>query len=125
MGFCGKGINNHLFNALPNDKFLDWSKLKELADDKINVIEKWKFVLGMVENIVGKGENAGCQHFLLFPQCFQKASFSGIVWERVKVKGEKSTRKKVQYCQGDGIGIFRNVDFFFLGSFLWVPVKTN
>ena len=24
----------------------------------------------MVENIVGKGENAGNQHFLLFPQCF-------------------------------------------------------
>ena len=24
------------------------------------------------ENIVGKGENAGSQHFLLFPQCFQK-----------------------------------------------------
>ena len=22
------------------------------------------------ENIVGKGENAGNQHFLLFPQCF-------------------------------------------------------
>ena len=22
------------------------------------------------ENIVGKGENAGHQHFLLFPQCF-------------------------------------------------------
>ena len=29
-----------------------------------------------VENIVGKGENAGYWHFLLFPQCFQKASFS-------------------------------------------------
>ena len=44
----------------------------------------------MVENIEGKGENAGYQHFLLFPQCFQKASFSGslkvgIVWERVKL----------------------------------------
>ena len=24
-----------------------------------------------LENIVGKGENAGDQHFLLFPQCFQ------------------------------------------------------
>ena len=31
--------------------------------------EKWKFVLGSVENIMGKGENAGYQHFLLFPQC--------------------------------------------------------
>ena len=31
-----------------------------------------KFALGRVENIVEKGENAGYQHFLLFPQCFQK-----------------------------------------------------
>ena len=46
-------------NSLPNYKFLDWSKLKELADNKINVAEKWIFVLGRVENIVGKGENAG------------------------------------------------------------------
>ena len=30
-------------------------------------------VIDWVENIVGKGENAGYQHFLLFPQCFQKA----------------------------------------------------
>ena len=30
----------------------------------------------MVENIVEKGENAGYQHFLLFPQCFQKAFLS-------------------------------------------------
>ena len=29
---------------------------------------------GRVEKNVGKGENAGYQHFLLFPQCFQKAS---------------------------------------------------
>ena len=53
--------------------------------------EKLKFVLERVENIVGKGENAGYQHFLLFPQCFQKASFQGslkvgIVSERVKAE---------------------------------------
>ena len=41
------------------------------------------------EIIVGKGENAGYQHFLLFSQCFQKASNTGslkvgIVWQRVK-----------------------------------------
>ena len=27
-----------------------------------------------VENIVGKGEIARCEQFLLFPQCFQKRS---------------------------------------------------
>ena len=48
-----------LFNSLPNDNFLDRSKLKGLADDKINVSEKLKFILGMIENIVGKAENAG------------------------------------------------------------------
>ena len=67
-----------LFNLLPNDKFLVWSKFKELADDKISMTEKeMKFVLESVENIVGKGENAGYQHFLLFLQCFHKASFQG------------------------------------------------
>ena len=62
-------------NPLPNDKFLDWSKLKAFADEKINATRKLNFVLGRVENIVGKGENAGYQHFLLFPQCFQKPIF--------------------------------------------------
>ena len=32
-------------------------------------------VIDRVENVVGKGENAGNQDFLLFPQCFQKSSF--------------------------------------------------
>ena len=30
-----------------------------------------------VQNFVGKRQNAGYQHFLLFPQCFQTASSSG------------------------------------------------
>ena len=55
------------FNSLPNDKILDWSNLKAFAGDKINVTENLKFVLGRTENIMGKGENAGNQHFLLFP----------------------------------------------------------
>ena len=32
-------------------------------------------VFDRIENIVGKGENAGYQHFLLFSQCLEKASF--------------------------------------------------
>ena len=74
-----------MFNSLPNDKILDWSKLKAFADDKTNTTKELKFVLERVKNIVGKGENAGYQHFLLFPQFFQKAAFKevlkvGIVW---------------------------------------------
>ena len=49
--------------------------MKVFADDKINVTEKWKFILGRTENIVGKGENAGYQHFLLFPLCFPEGFF--------------------------------------------------
>ena len=56
-----------LVNSLPNDKISNWSRLKAFADDKINVTEKLKFVLRRAENIVEKGENAGYQHFLLFP----------------------------------------------------------
>ena len=54
---------------------MDCYKLKAFADNKLHVTEKPKFVLGMAENIVGKGENVGNQHFLLFQQYFQKASF--------------------------------------------------
>ena len=72
-------------NSLPNDKTLNQFKFKVVANDKIIVTQRLKFVLGRIENIVGKGENAGFQHFLLFPQCFQKLSFPevfkvGIVW---------------------------------------------
>ena len=35
------------------------------------------FVSERVEDIVGTGENARNQHFLLFPQCFQKTFCSG------------------------------------------------
>ena len=65
-----------LINPLPSDKFLNLSKLKAFGDDKINVTKKLKFVFGRVEIIVGKEENAGNQHFLIFPR-FSKPSFSG------------------------------------------------
>ena len=53
--------------------------MKAFADDKINEAEKLNFVLGRIENTVGKGENSGSQHFLLFPECFQKSSSSGLL----------------------------------------------
>ena len=42
----------------------------DLQRGKKSATQKTKFVFGMVENIMGKGENAGHQHFLLFQQCF-------------------------------------------------------
>ena len=49
---------------------MGYSKLKAFPDNKMSMTRKLKFDLGMVENIVGKGENAGYQHFLHYPQCF-------------------------------------------------------
>ena len=62
-------------NTLTLDMILDWSKLEAFADNKKDVTEKLKCVLGRVENIMGRGEqgeNAGYQHFLLFPLMFSK-----------------------------------------------------
>ena len=53
------------------------SKLKGFEDDKLNVVQMMISVCDRLENIVGKGENAGYQHFLLFPKCFQKPSCPG------------------------------------------------
>ena len=44
---------------LPNDKILAWFKLNAFADEKINEVKMVIFVFDSVENIVGKGENAG------------------------------------------------------------------
>ena len=72
-------------NFLPNDKILEVNKLKAFADEKLNVAKMMVSLFDRVENTVVKGENAGYQHFLLFPQCFPKPSFLGslkfgIVW---------------------------------------------
>ena len=68
--------------TLLHDKILDVTKVKVLADNKINVAQMMISGFDRAENIVGKGENAGYQHFLLFPQCFQKASFLGVYKSR-------------------------------------------
>ena len=73
----------------PHDKILDQSKFKAFVDDKLNVTKMIISFFDTVENMVGKGEIALYKQFLLFPQCFQKASFPDpskgvIVWEWVK-----------------------------------------
>ena len=69
---------------------LDWSKLKQFADDNFEFDENSRKFSKRVENTVGKGEIARYEHFLLFPQCFQKVYFlevfkGVIVWEWVKL----------------------------------------
>ena len=62
--------------------------MKEFADNNFTFGENGIQLSKQVENTVGKGEIARYEQFLLFPQCFQKASFPGvskgvIVWEWV------------------------------------------
>ena len=71
-----------ILNPLLSNKILDYSKLKAFADDKINVAKMMISLSDRVENIARKGENAGYQHFLLFPQCFQKTFFFRVVKSR-------------------------------------------
>ena len=47
------------------------TRLEVFADDKLQIVEIMISVFDRVENM-GKGENAGYQYFLLFPQCFPK-----------------------------------------------------
>ena len=63
--------------------------MKEFSDDNFRFDENGRKLSKREENIVGKGEIARYEQFLLFPQCFQKACFPGaskgvIVWEWVK-----------------------------------------
>ena len=76
------------FYSLPNDKFLDMTKLKEFADDRFDVAKIKISLCDRVENTLGEEENAGYRHLLLFPQCFPKPSSLGsfkvgIVWQRL------------------------------------------
>ena len=52
--------------GLSNDKILDLSKFKLFADNKMNVAKMMIYVFHSAENIAGKEENVGYQHFLLF-----------------------------------------------------------
>ena len=60
-------------------KVLALFKLKAFTNNKLKTADTAEFVLDRAENIVGKGENAGYQHFLLFPQCFHEAALSEMV----------------------------------------------
>ena len=57
---CGKGFN-------PNNKFLDLSRLKEIADDNFDFDENVRNVSKWKENNGRKGEIACNKQFPLFP----------------------------------------------------------
>ena len=56
----------------PKRQIVDFSELKDLADNNSKFDEIGRKFSKCVENTVGKGEIACYKQFLLFPQCFQK-----------------------------------------------------
>ena len=56
-----------MVKSSPSSKKLDWSKFKAFVGDKFKVAKMMISLVDSIENIVGKGEKAGYQHFLLFP----------------------------------------------------------
>ena len=73
LNYCNfrQSKNCRLFKSFQND---DNSKLKEFADGNSKFDENGGKFSNRVANTVGKGEIARNEHFLLFPQCFQKTS---------------------------------------------------
>ena len=82
---------SYVFNSKTN-KILPLSKLKAFARDNSNANQNINFICYIVENIVGKGENAGYQYFLLFPQCFHMA-FSSKGCQKLSLCGERLTKR--------------------------------
>ena len=75
--------------SLPKDTLLDYTKFKAFADDIENVAKIMISLLDRIGNIVGKEENAGNQHFLLFPKCYLNASSIGFLKVGLCGKGSK------------------------------------
>ena len=76
-----------IFNALP-DNILALSILKAFVDNFI-AVQIVQYLFDRIENIVAKRENAGDQHFLLFPQCVQKAFIQIVKSRHCAVKGSR------------------------------------
>ena len=71
LGSCQEDHSERFYyQPFPKQQILDFSKLKEFADNNFKFDENKRMFLKLVENTVGKGEIACYEQFLLFPQCF-------------------------------------------------------
>ena len=66
-------ISRITFNPFTNDKIFDGTKLKKFEDNKLNVAKMTISLFDIAENNMGKGENAGYQHFLKRRKCWLPA----------------------------------------------------
>ena len=73
LHFVHHTINGERFQPFSKRHILDYSKLKEFADNNFKFDENGKKKFSkMIENTVGKGEIAHYEQFLLFPTVFSK-----------------------------------------------------
>ena len=78
--FVGKQVRNDTsIKIKPFTKQWNFTlvQIKSICRWQNKCDSKIDFFVGVVENMLGKGENAGYQHFLLFPKYFQKPSTFG------------------------------------------------
>ena len=87
------GTGSKLTLTLANEQILDASKLKKCADDNFKFDENGRTFWKWVENMVGKGEIAHYEQFLLSLTVFSKdlhrrqVKTRAKVWKRVKSLG--------------------------------------
>ena len=97
----GLGVEVHEFELKiifeSDDKILDSAKLNAFADGKINAAQKDVSVSDGIVNLEGKGENAGYQQFLLFPQCFQRLLHQDSLDRGLHDKGISADRMKLPF----------------------------
>ena len=84
------------FSPLPNNKILVITKLKVVADDKLNIAKMTISPLDRVENSVGKVGNAGYQ--LSLPTVFSKTFFFRVVQGRDCVVESLEQIPSLQCC---------------------------
>ena len=71
QGHKKKKIHLHFFTvSLPKRQILDYSEVKEFADNNFEFDGNGRKFSKWVENTVGKGEIAHYEQFLLFPHCW-------------------------------------------------------
>ena len=63
------------FNLYQTTKFLDWSKFKAFADDKTDLTENYKFVLGKEIKHCGKRRKCCLPAFYPFPAFSKDLSY--------------------------------------------------
>ena len=69
-------------NPLPNNKFLDMTKLKAFADDKLYVAKMTIFLFHIAENTVRKSKKCWLPAFSPFSTVFSEVFFFMVVKRR-------------------------------------------